>query len=248
MQRVQQFTPEVSDPQIQNSDDVEQHVLTVGSMTNMYITKGKSPKILIMTSVHGDEAETGECVEAVLKQMNASLPDYLYIPVACPSAVLEGTRKSKEGNDLNRSFSNNTKVPEALWIMHVLKGRTFDVCISLHEDPEYSQFYVYDAYGQNMEGTKQLSLLRSQITALGVPLLNGVDDDNDPTLGDIFYEGYRYYPKVVGKENPYGFFERWAFTHGILKRYVNPEIPGKLPMQKKMEMVTVLLNHFVKNQ
>ena len=203
----------------------------------------KQPKLLILSGFHGDERGVISSVQKAVKKYRDTLPPFLFISEVSPSAIRLGTRFNKNKADLNRSFFDNSIIDEVKSLMKDALPYKFDVCISFHEDPEYPDFYLYDAYGDNLEGSQVLQNLRSRIKSLNVGLLNGIDDPQDPTLGITFHEGYHYFPPV--HENKDGFFSDWAFSKRIIKRYLNPEIPGKLDQNRKDKLVEILFNQLL---
>ena len=203
----------------------------------------KNPKLLIVSGFHGDERGVISSVKRAVKKYHDALLPFFFIPEVSPSAIRLGTRFNKNKADLNRSFFDDSSVEEVRLLIKKVLPYKFDVCISFHEDPEYSDFYLYDAYGENLEGSHLLQNLRSRIKSLNVGLLNGIDDPQDPTLGITFHEGYHYFPPV--HENKDGFFSDWAFTKGVIKRYLNPEIPGKLDQIRKDKLVEILFNQLL---
>src|SRR5258706_6377376 len=214
-----------------------------------HIQIGKTPKFLLMDRFHGNEKEPGEIVGEYIDGHISELTSQLYIPGASPSATELQTRNNANNLDLNRNFFNDSPDSEIQFMVELLSKYKFETAISFHEDPEFTSFYIYDAFGPNLEGTETLQKIREEITALGVGLLSGVDAPNDPTLGSTFVNGYKYFPVDESSiQNPNGFFADWAYSNGIIKRYLNPEIPGKLDPETKKKIVEILFKYLVLNQ
>lgn len=209
-----------------------------------YLQIGEKPNFLILCKTHGDEPEVGDCVDDYIKEHISDLPTFLYIPEVSPTAVKLGTRKNANGLDLNRNFFSNSPDHEMQFIVNLLKKYQFNTVITFHEDPELDVFYMYDAYGENLEGTETLQKMREEIKGLGVGLLNGIDDPNDPTLGDTFIDGYKFYGKD-DVDPTSGFLASWAYSEGIIKRFLNPEIPGKLDIKTKRKIVDIIFKYFI---
>jgi len=226
---------------------MRQFTKTVGEAKTEYFINGKKPSLLIVSGVHGDEFGVINSVRASIRRYLTRLPDFLFIPEMSSSAVLLGTRKNKEGLDLNRSFFDDSPSGEIRLIMEIIKNFHFDICFSFHEDLSLSEFYFYDAFGKNLGGSKLLKDLQEEIESFDVNLLNGVDDPNDPVLGDTFVDGYHYYPIEKGFANKFGFFSDWCFVNKIIKRYINPEIPGHLPQGKKDKLVDLIFRYLILN-
>lgn len=208
---------------------------------------GDNPERLLLTVTHGDEKEVRESVKQTLELEPYQETSYLYVPEVSPSASKAGTRRNAQGIDLNRSFNDETNL-EVIRLKNILDGYQFKICISFHEDPESDKFYMYDCYGKDLEGSEILEKIRREIRDLDVDLLDGFDDSNDPSLGWVFHQGYRYYPLEEGKTNPGGFFANWAYGKGYIQRYINPEIPGKLPLETKTKIVNILMKYLFLDQ
>lgn len=226
---------------------MQKFVKTRGKTKTEYFIQGKNPSLLIVSGVHGDEFGVINSVRASIRRYLIRLPDFLFIPEMSPSAVLLGTRKNKEGLDLNRSFFDNSTSEEVRAIIEIIKNFHFNICFSFHEDLELAEFYLYDAFDKNLEGSKLLRQLQREIKSLGVSLLNGVDDPDDPVLGDKFVGGYRFYPAEKRITNKFGFFSDWCFINRVIERYINPEIPGQLTQDKKDKLVDFIFRYLILN-
>lgn len=224
---------------------MKKFIKTLGEVKIEYYINGKNPKLLILSGTHGDEYEIIECLRKEIYKRLEKLPDFLYIPVVSPSAVDQRKRQNKDGKDLNRSFFDNSNINEVKTNISILEGHHFDICLSFHEDPEYKDFYMYDFHGADLEKSSTLEKLRKEIRSLGVGLLNGIDDPSDPTLGNVFLNGYKYYPPNESGDTSSGFFAYWAFSKGIIKRYINPEIPGKLDPNTKEKIVDIIFRNII---
>ncbi|MDZ4221413.1 MAG: hypothetical protein U1C18_00900, partial [Patescibacteria group bacterium] len=134
--------------------------------------------------------------------------------------------------DINRQFVKESDDTEAQTVMALLKGRAFDACISFHEDPQLSEFYMYDT-AELLDD--ELAALRQGVVACGVGLFSGVDDPEDEFLGFDFVDGYR--PHTGGDGEPKGPLETWLIREGISKRVFGVEVPGKIAPNKKDAVV-----------
>lgn len=220
---------------------------TIGKTKTEYFIKGKEPSLLIVSGIHGDEFGVISSVRASIRRYLTSLPNFLFIPEMSSSAVLLGTRKNNEGLDLNRSFFDDSPNEEVRAIMEIVNNFHFDICFSFHEDLELAEFYLYDAFGKNLKGSGLLKNLQKGIKSLNINLLNGVDDPNDPTLGDTFVDGYHFYPVKKVFTNKFGFFSDWGFVNKVFKRYINPEIPGQLAQGKKNKVADLIFRYLILN-
>ena len=160
----------------------------------------------------------------------------MFVPKVSPSAIRLKTRKNKRGIDINRGFLDGNSDPEILANIKIASLYDFETCISFHEDPVVNYFYIYDS---GLIDNKRLSILRSRVLKLGIPLLTGIDDPEDPVLGNKFYKGYKQFP-LQNNGNNDGTFWGWAQHQGGIKNLLNPEIPGLAKVELKREVVDLL--------
>lgn len=199
-----------------------------------YYVGGAHPQLLIMAGMHGDEFETVKCAKRAVKKYLNKLPPFIFIPKASPSAMRQRTRFNQEKIDFNRHFFDDTQSNEVKIIMNIVKKYKFDLCVSFHEDPRQEEFYCYDC-GENQNCFK-IKNFQQAARALGFKFFNGIDDHADPALGHQFIDGYIRIPQDRCLQDN-GTFEHWAMRRGIIKRILTPEIPGKLPKNKKQQLV-----------
>lgn len=200
---------------------------------------GENPSLLIDSGIHGDEFEIIEAIKKTLERYKSSLPSYLYIPNACPSAIETKNRLNKDGIDFNRMFQDNTNYEEVLNYMNLVRQYKFRTYLSFHEDSRFSAFYLYDS--EYLEGTEKLETVRQEILKLDVPLYTGVDDITDPALGYDVHNGYSFSPV---KEDDFT-TGSWMYRKGIVERVITPEIPGKISLEKKYQLVEVMIKWMV---
>ncbi|MBI4099855.1 succinylglutamate desuccinylase/aspartoacylase family protein [Candidatus Microgenomates bacterium] len=199
-----------------------------------YILSGKNPKILFSTGVHGDEPVMVALVTAALKKYKAKLPSYLYIPKVSPSALALGTRKNGHGLDINRCFGK-ADVSEVEGIKEQLKDYHFDLHVDFHEDTILYEFYLYDCVTKAGESELALKILE-KVRGLGVKLWNGIDDPDDPALGNKVVNGY-----CRSHQSPAGMsFDEWTVTAGVAQGAIVPEIPGMVTKEMKKKIVEAI--------
>lgn len=216
-----------------------------GGVKNKYFFKGAKPVSLeVDTGMHGDEKGVIPSVKDVLNSHLPQLETLLYIPEVSPSAVKLGTRVNAKGNDINRSFVDDTADEEARLTMEIIRDFTPAICMSFHEDP--NRLYIYDAGKFSLEGSETLATLREEVQTLGVPLLNGIDDEGDPALGIDFSKGYRHF-RLETQTGDKGFFGSWALFHGLAKRALTIEIPANLELGLKDKVVDSVFRNLVIN-
>lgn len=200
-----------------------------------YYQSGEDPKLLIHTGTHGDEYQVIDFVyRAVNKYLN-NLPALIFVPRVSPSAVKKKTRVNSSGLDVNRIFTSVSKEKEVLTNIKIINNQKFDLFVSIHEDPESWEYYLYDiGYGND---DSQLLLKYSRfLKKSGVKLLNGCDDPDDPSLGYEFKEGYHKFVHKKGEKDN-GMVPIWLLNRHLAKDCFLPEIPGKLSLKKKEEVV-----------
>ncbi len=190
--------------------------------------------------MHGDEYQVVEALSDYLSSNKISLPDHFYIPTLSPSAVELKTRRNKFGHDLNRSFGDNTKDPEALKIISELSDKKFDLALDFHEDPELTEFYMYDS---GKIKANDLESFKTLLITNGIGLFTGIDDEEDPLLGFNFEEGYASFPLHL--EVP-GSLGEYTLKHGITKRIITLEIPGRESLDKKEKAVKIIFESLLK--
>ncbi len=216
---------------------------TIGTATIGYFVHGKKPRLMIHSGTHGDEYEVVDLVKNCIDKYLHQLPDLLFIPETSPSALTRRTRKNGDGVDLNRNFTNNSAIDEAKTIMEIVRGNKFDLCFSFHEDPPQTKFYIYDVAGSliNHPGLEKLNHLRDDIKSKGITVLNGIDDPEDPALGNEFTDGYHAFSISPGS------FSTWATDEKICAGVLIPEIPGLLPLDQKQFIVDAVFRHLILN-
>jgi hypothetical protein len=202
-----------------------------------YFQKGESPKLLVLSGMHGDEHEVIQPVHTYVEVHVKDLPDFLFIPQVSPSAVAQKTRRNATNQDINRAFTEPTTDSEAAAIMNIVHPYQFDLCIDFHEDPDRTKgCYVYDS---EKFGEKELTQLRKAIVSSGASLYTGIDDPADAHLGWHVRDGYVSMPLSQIPPGA-GFSGHWFLSQGIVKRAFTVEVPGQAPMVLKRKLVIAL--------
>src|SRR3989344_291881 len=196
-----------------------------------FFESGQKPKLLIHTGTHGDEYEVINIVTECLKNYESRLPAFIFVPQVPPSAVAAKSRFNHRSTDINRIFYENSDDLEVQWNLQVLKKGPFDLFVSFHEDPESTDYYLYDS-GRSKIESELIKTHNQKIKKQSIGLLNGLDDPSDPALGYAFIEGYKkFVHKEGGSDN--GMIIVWAINHHRVNNCLIPEIPGKLELKKK---------------
>ena len=217
---------------------MEKHAFTYQSTTLFYYQSSQTPLLLLTSGFHGNEADVIPLLTDIIFAQKDRLPPFLFIPIASPSAVSLGTRLNKNNVDINRSYYLDSPEEEAQALMHILGGFRFDIAYSFHEHPGENRFYLYDM-GDGLE-TKKIEMLKQKILGLGIPLLTGIDDLEDPTLGSHIIDGYLLEDEEETIQH--GFFNGYLLTADITTRHINPEIPGAVSKEKKSAILQAIFD------
>jgi hypothetical protein len=215
--------------------------ISIDGTTLGYWHNGNMPRLLIHSGTHGDEYEVVDLVSKYIEAHANELPDFLYVPQVSPSAILLRTRNNLRGDDLNRIFMKGSEDQEVKTNMKLLSGKRFELFVTFHEDPVEERFYIYDCgLGEKSLTQEILNNLLVKVEGLGVELLNGVDDPDDPRLGFEFVGGYRYFDCNDISEDS-GMIEYWLLNRQIVTICWCVEVPGLLPVEKKREIVELVM-------
>lgn len=189
----------------------------------LYYTSGDNPKLLVHTGTHGDEFEVIDIVKKTLEKYENKLPPFLFVPRVSPTAVELKSRKNKWGHNLNRDFFSNSEDPEVAANIQITKDHKFDLFVSIHEDWEFPEYYIYD-WGYSKEKNKLVLKHNTYLKERGVELYSGVDDPRDVNLQHVFVEGYN---KAIHKQSgsDEGFISSWILNRNLARDYLLPEIP-----------------------
>ncbi len=217
---------------------MEKHAFVYQSTTLFYYQSAGTPKLLLTSGFHGNEADVIPLLTNIIFAQKDRLPPFLFVPVACPSAVALGTRLNKNNADINRSYFLDSPEEEAQALMRLLSGFRFDIAYSFHEDPEERRFYLYDM-GEGVDSQK-IEELKKAIRVLGVDMFDGIDDLEDPSLGREIIDGYFLEKEEDAVKN--GFFNGYLLSADIAYRHLNPEIPGSISKEKKSVVLQAIFD------
>ena len=112
------------------------------------------PSVYLSAGIHGDEPAP---VEGLIRWAKASLGmfpgrsgargwkswNWQIFPCLNPWGLERNIRFDAEGRDLNR-FYNSKKVPQINAQLSLMKGREYDLAVTLHEDYDSRGFYLYE--------------------------------------------------------------------------------------------------------
>ena len=205
-----------------------------------YWLYGKKPALLLHSGLHGDEYQVIDCVKATIKKYLKQLLPFVFVPEVSPSAVTKKKRFNKNNVDINRNFIDNSKDQEVITNMQILKNHHFDFYFGFHEHSSLSDFYLYDS--ANLIKSPKLKKFFNEIKEAGINLYNGIDDPNDPLLKFKVVNGY---VPLTKKNETAGTFPSWAFKKGIIKNAVDLEIPGKISLNKKCQIIDLFFKNII---
>lgn len=146
----------------------------------------KPQQVLITGGMHGDEPAGVEAVLQFLTRDNTTfLKNFSFVIIPCinPYGYVHGTRETRDGIDINRSFETDDIV-EVTIVKKVLGQTQFSLAIDFHEDYDATGFYLY-------EGTRDEKYIGPDLatTAKAVGPIDPEDPGEDaPDLAEGVYK------------------------------------------------------------
>lgn len=208
-----------------------------------FIKIGRGPKrILITSGIHGDERSGPYAlIKFLLGRKNLRNLNADVVPLINPTGFKKRTRKDANGKDLNRWFFDKTRKGEPKEC-RILKNftrkikRPYELLVSLHEDPDRKEFYLYST-GFSQESAIIRKIFNC-VKKSGVILYTGMDTTDPRDLTKNFVEnGYA----SVEWNDPAPTFEEYLSRRRKVKKVITLEIPGKLLLDKKINLVIEIL-------
>ncbi len=208
-----------------------------------YWVSGENPRLIIHSGTHGDEYEVTKFVSKYVNKYEKILPPFIFVPEVSPTAISQKTRENGLGHDMNRSFFSDSTDPEIIANLEIIKNNQVELFVSFHEDPPIDEYYVYDIGYEEVEN-RIVQDHNQLLKRIGIKLLTGIDDIEDPGLGYEFRDGYNItvYPKDM-PEN--GSISSWLFKRNITKEYLLPEIPGLADKKTKDIIVDTFFSEVI---
>jgi predicted deacylase len=213
-------------------DDYEQVILGEVEGNPIVLLKPKkmrkSKRVLITSVAHGDETSG---LSAILNLINDGFEDndvdVSFIPLLNPTGFIKGTREDEEEKNPNRGYirdldpisSEGEIIKKNIRILNALARDAF---LDMHEDPREKNFYMY-------EYAKEQSVVAKEILKIGKKhfkklfdggILNSEEDNEDGSLEDYMHENGS-------------------------KISIVTEIPGKWPIEKRIEASIEIIKKFV---
>jgi hypothetical protein len=212
-----------------------------------YIQKSVLEHVVI-SGIHGDERSTVAPTKEVLERLNGQLRGIFYIPELIPQAGFQGTRENAQGLDGNRYAYVGTPVIEVAGLIQqithvsniqkIIHGQALcaEVALTIHGENEFDETYFYQE--GNFLDPNQVDKWRDDMHIFGVPLHNGVDDSQDPTLGNLVIDGV-----VVGGAEGEGSIEKWL--RSIAKTVICLEVPKDVSPKLQLAIINSAINRLV---
>lgn len=220
------------------------------------------PLFAFWSGVHGSEDGVIGRLRAVSNRSFVDRPDIFSNTArvfrANPEAILAGTETFKNVN-LNRQFPKKGKITDlrAKQLAEVLgKFPNLKYLFSFHMDPQGLPkwpFYMYDQVPTEEDGDRKFVIglvekLKDRIRKatkenpdLG-GLFTGIDDPDDPKLGNYIEEGYKWQPVGQAREDS---FETWAVHTGKVERAFIFEIPENLSLEGMTQLLNIVFEEFI---
>ncbi|MBI3385089.1 hypothetical protein HY030_02775 [Candidatus Gottesmanbacteria bacterium] len=107
---------------------------------------------------------------------------------------------------------------------------------------------MYDS--QTFDHEVSFLAFKEKILRAGVGLYNGYDSDYDPlAVGDVVL-GWKvvdgYVPNNPAADiNEDGQFAAWSLARKVIKRVINPEIPGKADLKIKQKVIDLVFEDLI---
>ncbi len=184
----------------------------------------------VSTGVHGDECAPPWAL-LLWAEANASrlgeIP-FTILPCLNPVGIVENTRNTGDGVDLNRNFQNR-EIPLIRAWQEFLKNRHFETALNLHEDYDATGIYLYEVAKENPRGEDVLLACESLIgretaeTVDGSAFENGLlsHDDNITDVIENDLEGA--WPEAL-----------YLFLHHATDSYTF-ETPSEFALEQRIE-------------
>jgi len=201
-----------------------------GNSLTVWLAEEEKPAVLVLASVHGDEAETTVVLSDALRAIPPEGLKNAAILCGNPDGLVRGTRGNANGVDLNRNFPTTNWSPEPVFYK------------SRKDDPQDIALSPGARPGSEPETRALLSLLdrmkpRAVITLHAA--LACIDDLESSFLGKQLSERTGLPLEPVPYATP-GSFGSWALEHGL--NLVTYEFEAASPYELKDRHVPVLID------
>ncbi len=211
---------------------------------------GNGPRsAIVLAGTHGDEIAGPLALRQFWKDAatHAMLARFriLFLPLINPIGYARGIRGN--GNvDLNRHFERPTAQTENEIVLDFLREERAELLVSLHEDVSAHCFYMYES------GVRERALF-SQIVADDVALLDAIESQGYAVCAGNHVDGsYNRNGLVVSnpgsvRASRSGALEPTLLRHGVIRRVVGFETPGRLPLSDRIQQQLIALRHVLES-
>ncbi len=150
-------------------------------------------RVAIFAGIHGDEPEGVHALVRLLQTLdqNPGLAEGYHLfcyPVCNPTGLLQQTRETVSGTDINREFWKNSEEPEVVFLQQEIQRITPHGILALHTDDTSEGFYGY-AHG---------AVLTENLIA---PALRAAEEVL-PRNRDAFIDGFPAADSIIRKTYP----------------------------------------------
>lgn len=204
---------------------------------------------IILAGTHGDEvAGPLALLEFWEDEASHALTEdirFLCMPLINPFGFARGIR----GNgvvDLNRHFERPTAQPENTIVLDFLLRHRAELLVSLHEDVTSPCFYMYES------GVRERARF-ARIVADDVALLDAIESQGYAVCGSDHVDG-NYNRSGLVVSNPgsvrasrSGALEPTLLRHGVIRRVVGFETPGRQPLTDRIRQQQLALQHVLRS-
>lgn len=194
--------------------------------------KQASHSVAVTAGIHGDEPAG---VEAVVRFLEKPTPGwakgirFVIFPCMNPFGYEHNRRTNYAGLDVNRQYRDSA-LPEVRAQKRVMRGRRFDLHITLHEDVDARGFYIYEL----TRTPRQIAL---QIVQNVMPII-----PFDPRLR---IEGRRARNGLIRRNVRPGRRKHWPEAFYMFFHHADhtltTETPGKMEMEKRVKAQLIAL-------
>jgi len=201
-----------------------------GIQLTVWLPEERKPEILVIGSIHGDEAETTVVLSDALRTVSRGGLRNAAVLCANPDGILRGTRGNAIGVDLNRNFPTANWAPDPIYYK-TRKADPRDIELSPGAHP-----------GSEPETEALLALLERLQPRAVVSLhsaLACIDDADGSPLGKWLAERSGLpLEEEIGYPTP-GSFGSWASEHGL--NLVTYELEAASPYELKDRHAPVMI-------
>lgn len=188
---------------------------------------GPRPTVYLSAGTHGDEPGSTEGLLhwAETRSDQLAQVDVMIFPCLNPWGLVNNTRYTKDGSDLNRSFHQKDH-PTVSALEKVLEGRHFGLSLCLHEDYDAQGLYAYEVWARNEESWAEELVAQAGIV---IPPDPRPSIDGRRTRAGVIRR--RTFPERVYQMMPESIFLFGTYTN----RSYTVETPSEFSLHDRMQ-------------